>query len=153
MEYMGGKELEDTLIFQDYITDLLYKTGWVLNCYSSRKYNIEKGESVARIEIKQDKKIKETGNIYIETYERQKSNKGNYIESGILRNDNTVFYIIGDYDRLFMFSKKQIQTIIKTGNFKEVKTETSMGYLIPISYIEKHSSLIILEWRDGEEVK
>ena len=152
MEYMNGKELEETLIFQDYITDLLHDMGWNLNCYSSRKYNIEKGESLSRIEIKQDKRAKETGNLYFETHERQISNKGEYVESGILRKDNTIFIIIGDYEKLFMFSKKQIQHLVLNCNFKKVQTETSIGYLIPISYFEQHNKLVIVKWINGELV-
>lgn len=150
MEYMSGKDLEDTLIFQDYITDILHNFGWSINCYSSRKYNIEKGESLSRIEIKQDKKLKETGNFYFEVYERQKSNNGNYVESGILRKDNTMLIIIGDYEHLYLFSKKQIQAIIRSGEFRKVQTDTSIGYLIPVSYFEKHKSLILAEWENGK---
>lgn len=72
MAYLSGEELEDTLIFQDFVTDKLYQIGWSINAYSSKKYNIEKGESIAGIEIKHDKKMKETGNLYIEMYERKK---------------------------------------------------------------------------------
>lgn len=146
---MTAKELEDTLIFQDYITDLLHKFGWSLNCYSSRKYNIEKGESLARIEIKQDKRVKETGNLYFETHE--KACTGVFVESGILRKDNTVFIIIGDYDHLWMFSKKQIQTVLKTETFKMVETETSKGYLLPLTYLKIHKSIILAEWENGKE--
>lgn len=149
MEYMNGKELEDTLIFQDYITDLLHQIGWNLNCYSSRKYNIEKGESLSRIEIKQDKKAKETGNLYLETHERQ-SNKGQYVKSGILREDNTIFIIIGDYEHLYMFSKKQLVKLVFSGQFKRIQTETSIGYLLPIEYIDQHKSLVLAEWEYGE---
>ena len=143
------KELEETLIFQDYITDLLHKFGWSLNCYSSRKYNIEKGESLARIEIKQDKKVKETGNLYFETHE--KAVTGVFVESGILRKDNTMFIIIGDYDHLWMFSKKQIQYILVNGNFPKVETETSKAYLLPLEYVYKHKSIILAEWENGKE--
>lgn len=150
---MDGKSLEDTLIFQDYITDIMYKTGIPINCYSSRKYNIEKGESIGRVEIKQDKKAKETGNIYIEVAERQKSNTSSYVDSGIFRKDNTLFVLIGDYDEMWLFSKKQLQNIVKHNKeFKIVQTETSIGVLIPLSYLDKHPSVILVKWINGKEV-
>lgn len=147
---LSAKELEDTLVFQDYITDLLHEFGWSLNCYASRKYNIEKGESLARIEIKQDKRVKETGNLYFETHE--KAYNGQFVESGILRDDNTLLVIIGDYDHLWLFSKKQLKKLISSGKFPSVQTETSIGYLLPLEYLEKHKSLIIAEWKDGKEI-
>ena len=133
--------------FQDYVSDLLYDSGIPINQYVSREYQYEKGESRAGVEIKYDKKMADTGNIYIELAERHSKDK-KYIKSGILRKDNTKFYVIGNYKRVFMFSKKQLVSIAK--KFKRVQNDTSIGVLIPLKYIEEHDTLALIEWRDGK---
>lgn len=66
------EELENALIYQDFITDnLCKKLGIIVNQFASKKYQFEVGESVSGIEIKNDKKMSETGNLYIETAERK----------------------------------------------------------------------------------
>ena len=40
-----NKQLEKALEFQDFVADKLYNIGIPLNCYSSKKYQYEKGES------------------------------------------------------------------------------------------------------------
>ena len=154
MEYMNGKELEDTLIYQDFVTDVLYNKGFPICAYSSKRYNIEKGESRAGVEIKNDKKVSETGNLYFETYEKRDINK-DWTASGVNRIDNTTFYFIGDYKRAWLFSKKQIKVLCDNYNqygFKEVETATSKGILIPVEYFEQHYTIPIMTF-DFEEDK
>ena len=93
-----NKQLEKALEFQDFVADKLYNIGISLNCYSSRKYQYEKGESRSGIEIKFDDQRKKTGNLYIEYAEKSNPNNKNYVPSGIERKDNTWLYVIGDYD-------------------------------------------------------
>lgn len=149
---MNYEELESTYQFQDYVQELLYKTGIPINCFASQKYNYEVGESIAGVEIKQDKKMKETGNIYIELYEKHYQ-KEKWVASGILRNDNTIFYVIGDYDHIYMFAKKQLKGVIAKNKdkFKKVETETSIGILIPEEYIKKNDALVLIEWVNGKK--
>ena len=107
-------------------------------------HNQQQGETLQGIEIKYDKKMKIYNNIYIETHEKTNKNNKNWIESGILKTDNSIMWIIGDYSRFFLISKKQLLNIyknIKTDiekkgvkskyliNIKE--TATSRGYIIP----------------------
>ena len=144
MEYMGGRELEQGLIYQDFATDVLYKHGICLNAYSSKKYNIEKGESVAGIEIKNDKNFRNTGNLYIELYERQ-STSTDYIEGGVLRKDNTIIWFIGDFDEVFLLSKLRLRYLCnkyQEYGFRYVETPTSKGVLIPVKYILENCEYI-----------
>ena len=41
---MDLDELEETYQFQDFVQELLYKSGMPICCYASKKYNIEKGQ-------------------------------------------------------------------------------------------------------------
>ena len=144
----GIKELkliqEEDLQYQDFVTDKMHELlGWNLNCYVSLKWNIEKGESLSRIEIKNDRQMKSTGNLYIEIAEKDKN--GNFVPSGIFRQDNTLLWWVGDYKRAFLISKRLLKAIYYKVNFKKVETETSQGFLIPISYINKNPWVIIEE--------
>lgn len=144
---LSKEELEESAQFQDYVSDLLYDIGIPINLYTSYKYQISKGESRAGVEIKLDKQMKK--NIYIEIAERHSINDP-FVVSGIMRSDNTIFYVIGNYEHIRMFSKKQLQILIKTNNFKQVQTDTSIGILIPVEYVEKHNGIVLVEWVNGK---
>ena len=137
MEYT---EIEETLQFQDFVTKaLFYKLGWSINVLASYKSNIEIGESLAGIEIKNDKKMAETGNLYIELEEKAKN--GKFVPSGINRNDNSMIWCIGDYNKLYIIVKKVLKFLCEKYerfNFKKVEKETSIGILIPVKFLEQH---------------
>lgn len=145
MGYMNGEELEETLIYQDFITmQLFQKLGWSINQLASKKYNIEYGESLARIEIKNDKRMKETGNIYVELYESHY--EGKFVPSGINRDDNTLIWCIGDFDVAYLIVKKQLKFLcdhFQRFGFKKVQTETSIGVLIPTKFLESNDIYVL----------
>mgnify|MGYP000515657790 CR=1 FL=1 len=131
--------LQKGLEFQDFVTDILIKEiGISLSSYSSIKYQYSKGENKQGFEIKFDDKYKNTGNIYIEISEKSNENNINYISSGIYRNDNTWLYIIGNYEEIFIFSKKHLILMHESKRHKEVITNTSNGFLIKKEDAEKY---------------
>lgn len=138
--------LSSGLEFQDFVIDMFYSIGLPLISYSSKLYQIKIGENKAGIEIKFDRKFRETGNIYIETAEKSNKNNPEYILSGIYRDDNTWLYVIGDYHIIYILSKKQLKKAHERHRYKEVVTPTSKGFLIPISDIENRFSLKTLEF-------
>ena len=144
---ISKEELEESARFQDYVADLLYDIGIPINLYTSYKYQVEKGESRAGVEIKLDKQMKK--NIYIEIAERHSTNE-QFVASGVMRNDNTLFYVIGNYEHIRMFSKKQLQILVRSNIFIRVNTDTSIGVLIPIEYVDKHSGIVLVEWIKGK---
>ena len=121
--------MEESLEYQDFIAiELLKKFGWCLNQLSSKRYQIEVGESITCIEIKNDKCMAKTGNLYIETAERHYT--PNFVPSGINRKDNTMLWVIGDYQTAYIFSKNQLKYMCdnyKKYGFKTTETETSKG--------------------------
>lgn len=142
--FMNSQELEECLIYQDFITMQLYKLGWSVNQLASRKYNIEVGESIAGIEIKNDKRMSDTGNIYVELAE--KGQKGIFVQSGINRQDNTIFWCIGDFKTVYILVKKQLKYLCdnyQKFGFKTVKTETSHGVLIPTKFLDEHDIYVV----------
>lgn len=130
--------------YQDFVCEWVAKNhGIVMTVFSSKKYQYNIGESLQGVEIKYDMRYAETGNIYIETGEKANPRNGEYYKSGIFRNDNTWLYFIGNYKELFVFSKKQLQTIYKKKKYYRLiennNTMTSCGFLLNKEKAENYS--------------
>lgn len=135
------QSLEKGLNYQDFVVEKLYEIGLPIISYSSKKYQCMLGENKCGFEIKFDDKIKETGNIYIETNEKSDPANKEYVSSGIYRNDNTWLYIIGNYEKIYIFPKKYLIMFHEKLKFKEVQTPTSKGFLIPAKHAEELYSI------------
>jgi len=125
------KMLEIGLEYQDFVVERLYDVGLPLISYSSKKFQHLIGENKAGFEIKKDQKFRDTNNFYIEIAEKSDPNNFEYIQSGIYRNDNTWLWIQGDEKNIYVFSKKQLIILHKSKRYKEIKTATSIGFLLP----------------------
>lgn len=112
--------------------------GFDIGLYETRKEQWEIGESKARIEIKYDARSLETGNLYIEVEEKRSRFQEHYNPSGIYRQDNSLFYLIGNHQEFFLIRKGFLRKLYEEGGFKDLPirtprpTDTSKGYLIPI---------------------
>lgn len=135
------EKLEQGLYFQDYVIELLYKNGIPLISYSSKEYQNMIGENKAGIEIKNDNNFRMTGNLYIEIAEKSNAENISFVSSGIYRNDNTWLYLIGDINKIYVLSKKQLKILHQSKKYKEVQTTTSKGFLLPVTEVEKYYSL------------
>ena len=131
--------------YQDWVVEQLYSAGLPIISYSSKKYQYTIGENKAGLEIKYDTNWQRTGNLYIEIAE--KSNKDNlyFVESGIYRSDNTWLYLIGDYSKIFILSKKHLKYLHKRSKYREVETGTSKGYLLPVVDAENIYAIKVIE--------
>lgn len=139
METNYKDEYEEKLLageeYEDFIAEKLWGYGIPIIGFKSRKFQIDRGENLLGLEIKFDRKMNETGNIYIETHEKSHPDNPDYTDSGIYRNDNSWLYGIGNYDKFFIFSKKYLQRIIENSTNNgcyEKKTPTSRGVVILI---------------------
>lgn len=135
--------LEKGLHYQDFVVEQLYKIGLPIVSYSSKEFQNLIGENKAGIEIKLDQNFRNTNNFYIEYEEKSNENNQNFIKSGILRNDNSWLYLIGDYKTIYIFSKKQLILLLNSDTLRKVETKTSRGILLPISLSEKYCIKII----------
>ena len=105
--------LEDSHRFEVYAEWVFRQYGIDIGLFYSRQQQYEVGETRAGIEIKHDKKSQETGNYYFEYMERLTA-QGSWVESGLLKKDNTRYYfygVIGDYlilpkDRLMDYYRR-----------------------------------------------
>lgn len=132
-------KFEQGLEYQDFVCDQLrIREGLFVGCYSSRKYQQEKGESVCGLEIKYDMRLSETGNVYIEVAEKSRPELPEYTASGVFRKDNTWLYLIGDYHQAFVFGKTLMRNLYLNKDQKKAwgcvdrQTPTSKGFTIPI---------------------
>jgi len=141
-EYYREK-LEAGLEYQDFVMDQLMNIGISLNCYSSKKYQFNKGESRSGIEIKFDNLRKTTHNLYIEYAEKSNANNISYVSSGIMRNDNTWLYVIGDRDVIYILPKAWLIQFKNLPDTIHKKTPTSKGYLFPEILANKYAAKVI----------
>lgn len=138
------EQLKEGQEYQDFVGDILYSHGIPIISYGSKKYQIERGENKIGIEIKYDKKFKDTGNLYIELKEKSNPKNENYINSGINRDDNTWLYVIGDYKTIFVFGKKMLYYLSKKYKEIENNTKTSKGFLLPIADAKNYCEKLIV---------
>lgn len=153
-----AEKLEAGLEFQDFVMSELHSRGIVLQPIASKRGQL-KGENLLGLEIKFDRKLAETGNLYIETYE--KSNPANpcFVCSGILRNDNTWLYGIGNHSRLWIFAKSQLRLAYqhlvenkrKWEGVRFVENETSKGFLVP-AVLANHWAARVIDFSKGVAV-
>jgi len=124
-------QLREAHEYQDFVSDELYKIGLPICNYTSQKYQYTVGENKLGIEIKHDKKFAETGNLWIEVEEKRHPDNPQYATSGIMRDDNTWLYVIGDYSTIYIFSKVLLGQLYRTGKYATIEnnTKTSRGFL------------------------
>lgn len=131
--------LQKGLEFQDFIATVLIKEiGIPLSSLSSKKFQYSVGENLQGIEIKFDDKLKNTGNVYIEVKEKSNPKNKNYVDSGIFRSDNSWLYIIGDYNCIYIFGKQFLKLLYNSKRYREITTDTSIGFLINSSDADKY---------------
>ena len=150
------EELQEAEAYQDFLMVELSKHGLFIQCFGSRYYQYNCGESIQGIEIKHDKKCEKTGNLYIEVAERRDPDKTDYVPGGIMRDDNTWLYIVGTDRTAFAMSKLHLRNIYDEAKAREaqgrsmkgirlVETPTSKGMLVRLDVARQY--LIVKEFR------
>jgi hypothetical protein len=133
--------LSEAQEFQDYCAlQIMEKLHIPLVNMQSKEYQFGIGENLQGFEIKYDKIFKNTGNLWIEIAERISTNK-QYVSSGIFRGDNSWLYCIGDYETIYIFSKKHLQLMANNTKWNAIenKMQTSKGFLLTQKEAEKYS--------------
>lgn len=75
--------------------------------YDNRQFE---GENALGLEIKHDSKLQETGNVYIE-YEALNKDESKFIKGGILKEDNSEYWLIGTEKEYYIFYKDDLLNI------------------------------------------
>jgi hypothetical protein len=146
-DYQTGyyqEKLDQGLEFQDYVTEEMYKIGWPIVGYSSKKFQITRGENIMGAEIKNDQRFRETGNLYIEMEEKAHPTNPHYVKSGIMREDNSIIFIIGDRDDFWIMAIRflrqlaEVRDKIGCYHYDRVRKPTSKGFLFPVKDADRY---------------
>jgi hypothetical protein len=129
---------EAGLRFQDWVGDrLLTDHGLAITFYCSVINQLGVGESRQGIEVKYDRRFRDTGNLFIEIEHRG-------VPSGVYREDNCWLWVQGDYQGAYVFSRKQLQWLERLASCKTITTETgTTGYLLPLKDAARWSILTL----------
>lgn len=103
------KQLDVGQEFQVWVEEEFKKFGIDIGIFYNEEGQFS-GECKLGIEIKNDARSKETGNIYFEVKERLRSD-GEWTDSGICKADNSEFYLIGYPEKYYIFRKKDISKL------------------------------------------
>jgi hypothetical protein len=135
------KKLTKSHRFEIYIDMMFKKKDFDIGLYYGREEQYS-GESKAGIEIKNDIISQRSGNLYIEYKERNKIS-GKWVDSGILKKDNTVYFAIGNFEFIY-FIKKSVLIDVRNNKYPNITITnvcpsigTSKGYLLSIEDAEK----------------
>lgn len=105
------------IAYQEKIAEFLLRVkNFEIHYYDKKDDQYTKGESQEGIEIKFDKWIPKSNRISIEVGEKTSLRCPVFSPSGILRNDNTKFYIQGYDDIAWMFRKSDLQKYFRERN-------------------------------------
>ena len=88
------------------------------------------GETEIGLEIKYDQRLKETGNIYIEYQEKRDEDDDDFFPSGILKQDNTKWWLIGDKQEHYFIHKDDLLKHFYKGKLEKRETPTSKAFLL-----------------------
>lgn len=149
------EKLQGSYEFENFLEDLLRtKYGLELQQYLTPEGQYEQGENELGIEIKNDTLVKKTGNVYIEYAEKSNANNSVYVPSGILKQDTSEYFLIGDREKFYIFRKKRLIEIYEDEvrlrnageasqrNIRFVQIKTSKGFVMPVGVAAKEAITI-----------
>jgi len=142
-------KLKEGQEFEDFVQDALAKRGIFLGNYTSQKYQLEKGENMLGMEIKRDGRFRETGNFYMETAEKSSKDIVGWTPSGIMRDDNSWLFCIGDEKGFCVFAKKDIRDRSHMGETQDgikaraVETPTSKGFVWGVRFAKLEAQFTV----------
>ncbi len=121
---------------------LWQQRGIPLMSFSSVSHQVHTGENYNGIEIKLDRRFRETGNLFIE-YEERSGPTSSWHPSGPLKDDNSWAMAIGDYEGVFVIPMKYLKFAYKSGRTTRAATDTARGYLLPVNDAELWSLFVL----------
>ena len=126
--------------FEIYIDCVFKWRGLDIGLYYGRDQQYG-GENAAGIEIKRDMRLRETGNLYIEYAEKHDPRSSQWVPSGILKNDNSRFFLLGDFGQFYVLRRDDLLSLyrdLEAGRpvppgvrWANAGRNTSRGFVIP----------------------
>lgn len=137
---MHNNPLQVGAEFLDFVLVTLQPMGLYLQPFTSKKWQYQKGESLQGWEVKYDRRCTETGRLSIEVAEKVKAANVKWVPSGIYRSDNTWLYIQGNYTCFYIFIKRFLVALHKTGRYEEHEEYgTVRAFYLPLAQVERNS--------------
>ena len=97
--------------FATFVAAQLAPFGYEVGLYTTQREQYEIGESRMGLEIKYDKQLATTRNVYIEREEKTCATRPTFVPSGIERGDNSLLYGVGNHHEFYIFSKRTLQRV------------------------------------------
>ena len=139
-DYARGVDYEDWVIVR------LRADGYFTKRTTTMAEQRETGDTRCGMEIKFDRLYADTGNLYIETAERPDT-RFDMKDGGIYSPARFWLYLIGDYETIFVFGRKVLQRLDKSGRFPAVIKDTSEGFLLSEAKARHYAEKVIEgEW-------
>jgi hypothetical protein len=134
------ENLAEAKDFEDFVFDtMLHERRLVVGGYKSRHYQTLYGESLTGVEVKHDKRFRETGRLFIETAETYHESVP-VKPSGIYHKADPWLVVIGDYGTLWAFATSTLRHIHECGSCDPKNTKTSRGFLLPLDKADRYAA-------------
>lgn len=117
--------------------------GISIHYYTTKKDQIEKGESEEGYEIKYDDWIAKSKRISVEIAEKSRADLPEWTASGILRQDNTKFYVQGNAKAALVFQKEKLREYFMKNVRKLNVRKTIITFYINIDEAMKLADQIV----------
>jgi hypothetical protein len=134
------KKQQEGLEFESYIMDWFCSQKNInLSHYTLLKEQINKGENRQGIEIKNDQRFQETGNLFISVERDYGYTK---YESGVYKNQSWL-YVIGNENEFYIFATKHLKQYYEHNKpqlfdgFKSIKNGVEKGFLLSKKQAER----------------
>jgi hypothetical protein len=134
------KKQQEGLEFESYIMDWFCSQKNInLSHYTLLKEQINKGENRQGIEIKNDQRFQETGNLFISVERDYGYTK---YESGVYKNQSWL-YVIGNENEFYIFATKHLKQYYEHNKpqlfdgFKSIKNGIEKGFLLSKKQAER----------------
>ncbi len=126
--------------FQDFVRRCLWRDGLAVDFYGSRKFQVTEGEGPAGLEVKLDRELSRTGNLYIE-FSADTSRRGDFRPSGIERDERIWLWAIGNLQMFAVVQKSILRSFHASGGFREAAANRdgdvpTKGFLLPWRELE-----------------
>ena len=135
---------ENGLAYQDFVANVFHEhLSMTISNYQSALYQFGTGENKQGIEIKLDTVSKHTERLSIEVAEKSKASNETFVESGILRNDNTWLYVQGNWSQMFIFARSTLNLLYKTGRYEVHEEPTIRAFFLPFKDARKYAARVL----------
>ncbi len=135
------KNKKSAEIFEDFCSCVMMKRlGIPLVNFKSEMLQYRGFENYQGIEIKYQPRFKNQENrgLYIEVGEKRHKKNKNYVPSGIMRNDKAWLFLMGNYETLYLLSKKVLRAVYEETYKEKTKNySTSQGFRLPIKEVDE----------------